>query len=89
MRSGLEFAEIYADPLSDVVQMLFNRPDAAGFAAGKPLKAEPGTLWAYASGTTNIVSKILRQALEKAGGGLRELSAQGAVRSAGDGQRGL
>ncbi len=67
MRSGLEFAEIYANPLSDVVQMLFNCPDAAGFAAGKPAKAEPGTMWAYASGTTNIVSMILRRALERAG----------------------
>lgn len=67
MRSGLEFGEVYANPLSDVVQMLFNRPDAAGFSAAKPLEFAPGTHWAYASGTTNIISKILRMALEKAG----------------------
>jgi len=63
MRSGLEFAEIYSNPLEDVTQMIFARGDAAGFAAAKPLKAQPGTVWSYSSGTSNILARILRQTL--------------------------
>lgn len=67
MRSGLAFDETYADPFSDVVQSLFALPDAAAAAAARPLEAAPGTLWRYASGTSNIVSRVLRRALERAG----------------------
>jgi len=67
MRSGLEFAEVYKDPLSDVTRMLFASRSAALFAAAKPLRAPPGTLWAYQSGTSNILSRIVRLAAEKAG----------------------
>ena len=58
MRSGLAFAEVYSDPLSDVTRMLFTAGATADFAAAKPLRAPPGTTWAYASGTTNIISRI-------------------------------
>jgi len=61
MRSGLEFAEVYSDPLSDVNQMLWNSRDAGAFAAAKPLAHPPGTHWTYSSGTTNIVSRIIRR----------------------------
>jgi hypothetical protein len=67
MRSGLDFAEVYKDPLSDVTRMLFASPSAAAFAAAKPLRTTPGTLWAYQSGTTNILSRIIRSTLEAAG----------------------
>ena len=67
MRSGLEFAEIYSDPLRDVTQMLFARPSAWTFAADKPLAHPPGTFWSYSSGTTNILWRVLRRALEDAG----------------------
>ncbi|MFI5345634.1 MAG: serine hydrolase domain-containing protein [Elusimicrobiota bacterium] len=63
MRSGLRFSEVYADPLSDVTRMLFDRPDAGGFAASRPLAHPPGTHWQYASGTTNILSLIARRKL--------------------------
>lgn len=63
MSSGLEFDETYANPLSDVVYMLFGTGDAAGFAAGKPLAHPPGTRWAYASGTTNVLMRAMREAL--------------------------
>jgi CubicO group peptidase (beta-lactamase class C family) len=63
MSSGLEFDETYANPLSDVVYMLFGTGDAAGFAAAKPLAHPPGTRWAYASGTTNVVMRAMREAL--------------------------
>ena len=60
MRSGLAFSEIYSDLLADVTQMLYARPDTAAFAANKPLTSAPGTAWQYSSGTTNIISRILR-----------------------------
>lgn len=63
MTSGLRFHEDYGDPLQDVTYMLLGVPDAAAFAAGKPLDAEPGTRWSYSSGTTNIISRIMRRVL--------------------------
>jgi CubicO group peptidase (beta-lactamase class C family) len=61
MRSGLRFSEAYGNPWSDVLHMLFNCPDAAGYAASLPLEHSPGRVWAYASGTSNIVSAIVRR----------------------------
>lgn len=61
MRSGLAFSERYSDFSSDVIRMLFLETDAAAYAASRPLSAPPGTVWSYASGTTNILSKIARQ----------------------------
>jgi CubicO group peptidase (beta-lactamase class C family) len=61
MSSGLRFQEEYGNPLQDVTYMLLQVPDAAAYAAGKPLDAEPGTRWSYSSGTTNIISRIIRQ----------------------------
>jgi len=63
MRGGLAFSERYSDPLSDVNRMLFDGPDAGGFAASRPLAHAPGTHWQYASGMTNILSLIARRAL--------------------------
>jgi CubicO group peptidase (beta-lactamase class C family) len=63
MRSGLAFSEQYADLSSDVIEMLFNQPDTAGYAASRPLVAAPGTSWSYSSGTTNILSAVLRRRL--------------------------
>jgi CubicO group peptidase (beta-lactamase class C family) len=67
MRSGLAFAEVYEHLGSDVIEMLFNRPDTAGFAATRPLRAPAGTTWNYASGTTNILSAIARRVVGEAG----------------------
>jgi CubicO group peptidase (beta-lactamase class C family) len=64
MKSGLEFAEVYEDPLKDVTQMLFNREDAAAYAADKPLAHPPGTVWSYASGTTNLICRLIRETLD-------------------------
>jgi CubicO group peptidase (beta-lactamase class C family) len=61
MRSGLKFSEDYADLSSDVIEMLFNQPDSAGYASRLPLLASPGTAWSYASGTSNILSAIVRR----------------------------
>ena len=63
MSSGLAFDETYDNPLSDVIYMLSATGDAAGFAAAKPLAHPPGTHFAYASGTTNVLMLALREAL--------------------------
>ena len=64
MSSGLKFEEVYEQGLIDVVVMLFGKGDTAGFAASQPLAAEPDTAWSYSSGTTNIISRVVRQAFE-------------------------
>ena len=68
MRSGLKWIEDYVDgTASDVIEMLFGESDFTGnhaaYAAAKPLLHEPGTQWVYSSGTTNIVARILANAL--------------------------
>ena len=62
MSSGLEFDEDYGT-VTDVTQMLSNEPNTAYFAISKPLIAEPNTLWSYSSGTTNIISQIIKQSV--------------------------
>lgn len=65
MRSGLRFSEIYSDTSSDVTRMIFDCYDAGGFAASRPLESPPGTIWKYASGTTNILSLIARRTVDE------------------------
>jgi len=63
MSSGLAFNEDYVDgEASDVIPMLMfeGRDDAGAYAANKPAIHPPGTQWAYSSGTTNIICRILR-----------------------------
>ena len=60
MSSGLEFNETY-DAQTDVTEMLSNQADTAAFAAAKPLIGPPDTIWSYSSGTTNIISGIVRR----------------------------
>jgi CubicO group peptidase (beta-lactamase class C family) len=63
MSSGLKFEEVYQQGLIDVVVMLFGMPDTAHYAASQPLESPPDTVWAYSSGTTNIISRVVRLAL--------------------------
>ncbi len=63
MSSGLHFAEDYKNPLKDVIWMLLGVPDMGAYAARKALTAEPGTKWSYSSGSTNIISRAMRQVL--------------------------
>ncbi len=58
MSSGLEFEEIYA-PGSDATRMLFNEYSASNVALKKPAAYAPGSHFAYSSGTTNILSRLL------------------------------
>jgi hypothetical protein len=61
MNSGLQFEEDYSSPLADVTYMLLGVPDAAAYAAAKPLVAVLGVRWSYSSGTTNIIADAIRQ----------------------------
>ncbi|MFM9884656.1 MAG: serine hydrolase domain-containing protein, partial [Burkholderiales bacterium] len=63
MTSGLAFDESYANPLSDVNQMLWLAADAGKFAAALPLAAPPGAVWRYTSGTTNVLTRAIRGVL--------------------------
>lgn len=66
MESGLLFSEDYGNPdESHVLQMLFGRGrlDMAEYAAGQLQEAAPGTHWQYASGTTNIISGVVRDTI--------------------------
>jgi CubicO group peptidase (beta-lactamase class C family) len=74
MRSGLEFNEDYVDDsVSDVIEMLnfSGRRDMGAYAAAKPLVHPPGERFSYASGTTNIVCRLLRDRI----GGATEMLA--------------
>jgi CubicO group peptidase (beta-lactamase class C family) len=61
MTSGLAFNEEYGADKSDAEQMLYMQSDMSGYAAKKPLEHPPGSFWSYSSGTTNIISRVLRQ----------------------------
>ena len=74
MSSGLAFNEDYVDTVgSDAIRMLFGegKPDAANYAASKPLEHEPDTFFSYSSGTSNIVSAALARALGEDEAGYR------------------
>jgi CubicO group peptidase (beta-lactamase class C family) len=66
MSSGLAFEERYRSPLGDVTRMLLATPNMAAFVALKPLQFEPGAHYAYASGTTNLLARVLRETLGEA-----------------------
>ncbi len=60
MQSGLEWDEDYSS-VSDVTRMLFKESDMTKSQRAKPLVAQPGEVWNYSSGTTNLLSGVLRQ----------------------------
>lgn len=57
--SGLQWEEVYAGA-SMATNCLFRKADAGGYAASAPLVHAPGSIWYYSSGTTNIISRIVR-----------------------------
>ena len=75
MSSGLAFNEDYVDTEgSDAIRMLFGegKDDVSAYAAARPLEHEPDTFFSYSSGTSNIVSSIVRRALGADETGYRE-----------------
>jgi len=76
MRSGLSWNEDYVDnQASDVIEMLFGsgKDDVAAFAAKMALEHPPGAEWYYSSGTTNLLTRALSEAI---GGGSREFETE-------------
>ncbi len=59
MTSGLDFLEDYSSP-SDVNKMLWTKASASKIAASARLGSPINTNWYYSSGTTNIISEIIR-----------------------------
>lgn len=75
MRPGLTFVEDYVDDsVSHCIDMLYGsgQADMAAYAAALPLEHAPGTVWNYSSGTTNIVARIVGDAV---GGGREGMTA--------------
>ena len=72
MRSGLHFIEDYVDDAtSNCIEMLFGGtdPSHAAYAAAQPLDHEPGAVWNYSSGTTNVICRIIGDVLTGSPGG--------------------
>ncbi len=63
MSSGLKFDERSGPVASDVNRMLLRSPDVAAYAVAKPLQHTPDTHWHYSSGTTNIISGLIRDSV--------------------------
>jgi CubicO group peptidase (beta-lactamase class C family) len=59
--SGLEWNEGYFSPVSDFHQMFTLSDDKAHYAASRKLESQPGTVFEYSSGATNILSRLVRQ----------------------------
>ncbi|MDC0008180.1 beta-lactamase family protein [bacterium] len=60
MESGLAWDEDYA-AISDVTKMLFLESDMTSVQARQEAIAQPSEVWNYSSGTTNLLSGILRK----------------------------
>ena len=59
MNSGLEWDENYNE-ISDATKMLFLERDMTKMQEEKPLKYKTNASWNYSSGTSNLLSSILR-----------------------------
>ncbi|WP_316636136.1 serine hydrolase [uncultured Flavobacterium sp.] len=59
MNSGLEWEEDYST-ICDATIMLFKSEDMGKVQMDKPAQFKPNTHWNYSSGTTNLLSRILR-----------------------------
>ncbi|WKD85307.1 6-aminohexanoate-dimer hydrolase [Polaribacter huanghezhanensis] len=59
MNSGLAWDENYNE-ISDVTKMLFLEKDMTKIQAKKQFAGKPNETWSYSSGTTNLLSGILR-----------------------------
>jgi CubicO group peptidase (beta-lactamase class C family) len=59
MSSGLKWEENYGD-VSDATVMLYREPDTYKKAISVPFGKTPGSEWKYSSGTSNILSGIVR-----------------------------
>ena len=60
MNSGLEWEEKY-DKICDATKMLFQAEDVTKSQIDKQFVGKPNETWNYSSGTTNLLSGIIRQ----------------------------
>jgi CubicO group peptidase (beta-lactamase class C family) len=63
MNSGLHFKEEYTNPFDGVVHMLYKKGDMARFAREQSLEHPPGEVFDYSSGTTNLLSNLIRRTI--------------------------
>ncbi len=65
------FEDYTDDEVSHCIEMLYGEsgPSHAAYAAALPLDHEPGTVYSYSSGTTNIVARIVGDIVTGAVGG--------------------
>ncbi|GAB5476169.1 MAG: serine hydrolase [Maribacter sp.] len=63
MQSGLEWSEDYGG-ISDVNKMLYLDADVTKAQIEKKAIGEPGEIWNYSSGTSNLLSGVLRDYLD-------------------------
>ena len=63
MNSGLKWEEDYGS-ISDVTKMLYTEDDSYAFAVDHQLEGETGKDWKYSSGTSNILSGLIREQLD-------------------------
>ncbi len=59
MTSGLDFSERYG-AFADATTMLFLSRSTSAYAERRPLAHAPGSVWSYSSGSSNLLSEILR-----------------------------
>ena len=64
MNSGLEWVEDY-NTISDVTKMLFLERNMASTQAEKEFAGEPNQTWNYSSGTSNLLSGIIRSKFKR------------------------
>ena len=65
MDPGLQWDESYTDVHGDPAKMLFGASDTAAIAAQQPAVEEPGAVLNYSSGTSNILSLVLRRSFDR------------------------
>lgn len=62
MSSGLKFQEDYSK-VCDATNMLFRSYDISKIPLNNNLETEPDSKWYYSSGTTNLISKLIRNTI--------------------------
>jgi CubicO group peptidase (beta-lactamase class C family) len=62
MAPGLAWFEGYGGA-SDATEMLFSRADQGAWAADRPVSSQPGTVFTYSTGFTNIAARRMRELL--------------------------
>jgi len=78
MRSGLDLGDSRTASLGSMFDpsnhTLFTAPDMARFAAGRPLRGQPGVDWSYADASTAILGRILADAVGGGAQGMRDFA---------------